>query len=218
MSSPQAVSRPDHIDDPPAVAAAGEDRHCRPPLAVTADDRPCRLSLALVGLVCLLCLGWNACHYRESPAGPAHFGFGRPALRKEMDSMAIAIRPDGRGLPAGSGDTRTGESIYAVKCAACHGATGREGPFVKLVGAIGDTGKAKTIGNYWPYATTVFDYVRRAMPLNAPGSLSADEVYSLTAYLLSANRIIAPQTVLDAKTLPTIVMPAKKYFVSDERD
>jgi S-disulfanyl-L-cysteine oxidoreductase SoxD len=206
MPSPQAASRPDHIDGPP-------------PLAVADEDRSCRLPLALVGFLgCLLCLGWNACHYRNKLAGPARFGFGRPAQRKEMDSVAIAIRPDGRGLPAGSGDTRTGQSIYAVKCAACHGATGREGPFVKLVGAIGDTGKAKTIGNYWPYATTVFDYVRRAMPLNAPGSLSADEVYSLTAYLLSANGVIAPQAILDAKTLPTIVMPAKKYFVSDERD
>jgi S-disulfanyl-L-cysteine oxidoreductase SoxD len=130
--------------------------------------------------------------------------------------MAIAISPDGRGLPPESGDVRTGQVLYAARCSACHGATGREGPFVRLVGPMGDTGQAKTIGNYWPYATTVFDYIRRAMPLNAPGTLSAGETYSLTAWLLNANRIIGTTTIIDAHSLPRIVMPAKKYFVSDE--
>jgi S-disulfanyl-L-cysteine oxidoreductase SoxD len=174
---------------------------------------PRDLSRAPGFLVGCLCLATLACHHAPDP--PAHFGFGRPASQHEIDSEAIAIAPDGRGLPPGSGDAATGHEIYSAKCAACHGATGREGPFTKLVGPMGDTGKAKTIGNYWPYATTVFDYIRRAMPLTAPGSLSADEVYSLTAYLLDANKIISPQTKLDATTLPKITMPAKKLFIAD---
>ncbi|HTJ14339.1 MAG TPA: cytochrome c [Dinghuibacter sp.] len=141
---------------------------------------------------------------------PERFGFGRPAAAHEIDSMAIAIRPDGRGLPRGSGDAVTGQVIYAAKCAACHGVTGREGSSPRLVG---DTGK--TIGNYWPYATTVFDYIRRAMPLNAPGSLSNDEVYSLTAYLLSANRVITEKTMLDSARLAAVRMPARNLFVND---
>lgn len=174
-----------------------------------------RLTLAIAGFLgCVVCLAWNALQDRGySGPPPKHFGFGRPATRHEIDSMAIAIPPTGRGLPQGSGDSLKGAAIYQVKCAACHGTTGREGPYQKLVG---DTGKIKTIGNYWPYATTVFDYVRRAMPLNAPGTLSNNEVYSLTAWLLSANKVIASKTVLNARTLPGIEMPAKKYYVSHE--
>jgi hypothetical protein len=100
---------------------------------------------------------------------------------------------------------------------ACHGRTGVEGPFARLVGPMGDTTKAKTIGNYWPYATTLFDYTRRAMPWNAPGSLSANEVYSLTAFLLQANRIIDSNTVLTAANLPKVIMPARQFFVPDDR-
>lgn len=131
--------------------------------------------------------------------------------------MSIAVRPDGRGLPPGSGDALTGQTIYIAKCASCHGSTGREGPSPRLVGAIGDTGKAKTIGNYWPYSTTVFDYIRRAMPLNAPGSLTNGEVYSLTAYLLSANKIIPAKTMLDSATLAAVKMPARDFFITDDR-
>lgn len=160
-----------------------------------------------------------ACHSRET--APARFGFGRPATTREIDSMAIAIKPDGRGLPKGHGDPATGALLYKVRCAACHGATGSEGPFPKLVGALetpgargssDDPGKTKTIGNYWPYATTVFDYIRRAMPLDSPGSLNNDEVYSLTAWLLHANRIIDSNTVIDSATLPRITMPARNYY------
>jgi cytochrome c len=145
------------------------------------------------------------------------FGFGRPATPKEIAAIDIAIRPDGKGLPTGSGTVRTGRAIYAVKCAACHGKTGVEGPYMRLVGPMGDTTKAKTIGNYWPYATTLFDYTRRAMPYNAPGSLSSDEVYSLTAFLLAANRVIDSTMVMDASNLPGVEMPAKKLFIPDER-
>lgn len=156
-------------------------------------------------------IGLAACHSRE--ARPTRFGFGRPATIREIDSMAIAIKPDGRGLPPGHGDPAAGAILYKLQCASCHGATGREGPFPKLVAAPGESNKAKTIGNYWPYATTVFDYIRRAMPLNAPGSLTNDEVYSLTAYLLNANKIIDDKTIIDSTTLPRIAMPARKNYI-----
>lgn len=148
---------------------------------------------------------------------PLHFGFGRIATKREMVALDISVRPDGKGLPEGSGAVREGRVIYLMKCAACHGGTGVEGPQARLVGVIGDTTRAKTIGNYWPYATTLFDYTRRAMPYNAPGSLSAGEVYSLTAFLLYANKIIDSGTVINAASLPRVVMPAKKFFVPDDR-
>lgn len=171
-----------------------------------------RLTLSVAGFLgCIVCLAWNVLHdRRRAEQPPDRFGFGRPATQHEIDSEAIAIAPDGLGLPPGQGDSAAGAAVYKIKCAACHGATGREGPFQKLVS---DTTKAKTIGNFWPYATTVFDYIRRAMPLNAPGTLSANEVYGLTAYLLSANKIISTRAVLDAKTLPAVEMPAKDLFI-----
>ena len=155
--------------------------------------------------------------FGDTTAWPASFGFGRPATPAAIAALDISIQPDGKGLPAGSGNTPTGKAIYLMKCAACHGKTGVEGPAARLVGPMGDTTKAKTIGNYWPYATTLFDYTRRAMPYNAPGSLSADEVYSLTAFLLCANRVIDSNTVMTAKNLPNVVMPARQFFVPDDR-
>jgi cytochrome c len=184
--------------------------------AASKPARISRLTLSIAGFLgCIICLGWNVLHeHHQRVQPPDHFGFGRPATQHEIDSEAIAIAPDGLGLPAGHGDSSAGAQVYQMKCAACHGATGREGPFQKLVG---DTGKAKTIGNYWPYATTVFDYIRRAMPLNAPGTLSSNEVYGLTAYLLTSNKIISRETILDARTLPAVEMPAKNLFVTDPR-
>ena len=131
--------------------------------------------------------------------------------------MDISIRPDGKGLPPGSGTAAAGKEIYAVKCAACHGKTGTEGPYARLVAPMGDTTKAKAIGNYWPYATTIFDYTRRAMPYTAPGSLSDEEVYNLTAFLLAANKIIDSSTVVDAQNLPQVKMPAREFYVPDDR-
>lgn len=153
---------------------------------------------------------------------PASFGYGRTATQAEISAWDIAIRPDGKGLPAGQGDVKTGKAIYAIKCAPCHGENGTETPGVKLLGTplVSDTSaksRPKTIGNYWPYATTVFDYIRRAMPYNQPGSLSNSEVYSITAYLLNANKIIKADGVLNAKNLPKIIMPAKKLFIMDDR-
>ncbi len=156
---------------------------------------------------------------------PARFGVGRMATAEEVRAWNIDVMPDGTGLPPGSGTVDQGEKIYRVKCAACHGATGVEGPFDRLVGR--DWGKnfdfginrhlTKTIGNYWQYATTLYDFIHRAMPQNAPGSLKPDEVYSLVAYLLYRNQIIQRDEVMDAQSLPEVVMPAHGRFVPDDR-
>jgi mono/diheme cytochrome c family protein len=156
---------------------------------------------------------------------PARLGFGRPATADEIAAWDIAVRPDGRGLPAGRGTARDGAAIYASRCASCHGVTGQEGPADRLVGRepreefpFGrDPTLVKTVGNYWPYATTLYDYINRAMPLNAPGSLAPDEVYGLVAYLLWRNEIVADTAVIDARTLPRVVMPARNHFVVDDR-
>jgi S-disulfanyl-L-cysteine oxidoreductase SoxD len=156
---------------------------------------------------------------------PARFGFGRPATAEEIAAWDIAVRPDGKGLPPGQGTARSGAPIYARRCASCHGATGREGPSERLVGRepregfpFGrDPALVKTVGNYWPYATTLYDYINRAMPLNAPSSLAPDEVYGLVAYLLWRNEIVVDTATIDARTLPRVVMPARDRFVMDDR-
>ncbi|SOD98482.1 c-type cytochrome [Spirosoma fluviale] len=151
---------------------------------------------------------------------PTSFGFGRKATSAEITRLDIDVRPDGKGLPAGEGTAAVGKVIFATKCAACHGVGGVGGPNGSLVSTNETTTKRreKTIGNYWPYATTVFDYIRRAMPFSEPGSLTNAEVYNLTAYLLTANGIIGEKTIINAQTLPTVVMPAQKLFVPDDRE
>ena len=153
---------------------------------------------------------------------PATFGFGRVPTQAEISAWDIAVRPDGKGLPPGQGDAKLGKALYTSKCAVCHGVDGRETTGVKLLGTplISDTlasSRPKTVGNYWPYATTLYDYIRRAMPYNQPGTLTNDEVYSLTAYILAANKILKEATVLNSKSLPRVVMPAKKLFIMDDR-
>lgn len=150
---------------------------------------------------------------------PKTFGFGRVATQAEIDRLDIDVRPDGKGLPKGEGISAKGKIIFDAKCVACHGVGGIGGPNGSLVTNKTPTDKRreKTIGNYWPYATTVFDYVRRAMPFNEPGSLSNEEVYNLTAYLLNANGIIDEKAVINAQTLPKVEMLAKNLFVPDDR-
>jgi mono/diheme cytochrome c family protein len=156
---------------------------------------------------------------------PATFGIGRPASPEEIAALDIDIGPDGAGLPPGSATSADGAPIYAAKCASCHGATGQEGPNDRLVGrAPGDAfpfGRdptvPKTIGSYWPYATTVFDYIRRAMPPTAPGSLSDHDVYALTAYLLTLNELIPADAIVDRASLPKVRMPARDHFIPDPR-
>ncbi len=147
---------------------------------------------------------------------PVRFGMGRPATAAEIARLDTDVRPDGTGLPPGAATAATGKAVYAAKCAACHGITGVEGPHNRLV-AQAVNAKEKTIGNYWPYATTLFDYVRRAMPYNAPGSLTDEEVYAVTAFLLQANGLIDSTVVLDARRLPRVIMPAQGRFVPDDR-
>jgi mono/diheme cytochrome c family protein len=159
------------------------------------------------------------------PKGPATFGIGRPATPAEISALDIDIGPDGAGLPPGRGTSADGAPIYAARCAGCHGKTGKEGPNDVLVGRLPgdafpfarDPRAPKTIGSYWPYATTVFDYIRRAMPPDAPGSLKDEEVYALVAYLLVQNELVPADAVIDAASLPKVKMPARDHFVPDKR-
>jgi cytochrome c len=144
---------------------------------------------------------------------------GRAATPEEVSRADLSIAPDGRNLPPGSGSVAAGASVFQTKCAACHGAAGAGGPMDRLTGGLGTLTSdrpVKTVASYWPYATTVFDYIRRAMPPTAPQSLSNDEVYAVTAYLLSIDGIVPQNAVLDARTLPTVRMPNRDGFVSWE--
>lgn len=145
---------------------------------------------------------------------------GVEATAEQIAGWDIGIAPDGAGLPQGSGTAARGAEVYAAKCIACHGADGAGQPNDVLAGGHGTLtadAPVRTIGSYWPYATTVFDYVRRAMPLDQPQSLSDHEVYALTAYLLHLNGIIGANAVMDAQTLPDIRMPNASAFRSDPR-
>ncbi len=158
---------------------------------------------------------------------PTVFGFGRAASVAAIAAIDIDVMPDGTGLPAGSGTPSEGARLYAERCAACHGPTGNEGPNDRLVGrfpgdsfSFGDdpsTASLRTIGAYWPYATTLFDYTRRAMPQTAPGSLTDDETYALTAFLLYRNGLIERTEEMNAKSLPRVQMPARDRFIRDDR-
>jgi len=150
---------------------------------------------------------------------PERFGFGRTPSATEIKQWDTDITPAGRQLPPGSGSVDNGGMIYSARCQSCHGEAGKGGPNDRLAGSFDprlnfakDMQAVRTIGNYWPYATTLYDYINRAMPFTAPGSLSADEVYSLVAYLLYLNGIISEDTVIDARNLPQVVMPAKQLF------
>jgi cytochrome c len=141
---------------------------------------------------------------------------GRAATAQEIARGDLIIAPEGDNLPAGSGSVSEGATVFAQKCIACHGAEGQGGPMDRLTGGLGTIGSdrpVKTVSSYWPYATTVFDYVRRAMPANAPQSLTNDEVYAVTAYLLSIDGIVADDAVMNAETLPRVEMPNRDGFI-----
>lgn len=151
---------------------------------------------------------------RTAFSGP---NLGREVKPEEIAAWDISIPPNGSGLPPGGGTATEGGAVYNAKCAGCHGVKGIGGPADPLVGGIGTLASkkpVKTVGSYWPYAATLFDYIRRAMPYNAPQSLSNDEVYAVSAYLLFLNDIIAPEVRMDAKTLPQVKMPNRDGFVS----
>jgi S-disulfanyl-L-cysteine oxidoreductase SoxD len=144
-----------------------------------------------------------------------------PNLGKPIDEAAIAawdisILPDGTGLPKGSGTPAQGAPIYAEKCAACHGDNGKGGEAAALVSdreLAGISAAQKTIKNFWPYSTTIFDFIRRAMPFQMPRSLTDEEVYALTAYILAENKLIGANDMMDAQSLPKVKMPNRDNFI-----
>jgi S-disulfanyl-L-cysteine oxidoreductase SoxD len=145
---------------------------------------------------------------------------GRVASADEIAAHDISIPPSGAGLPAGSGNAKQGAAVYASKCQSCHGEKGMGKPADMLVGGIGSLATDKpvrTVGSFWPYATTLFDYTRRAMPITKPMSLTDDETYAVTAYILSLNGIIPGDAVMNAQTLPQVKMPNRDGFVDYSR-
>jgi S-disulfanyl-L-cysteine oxidoreductase SoxD len=154
-------------------------------------------------------------------AQPVPLGIGRTVEPAEIAKRSISVAPDGQGLPPGSGSVAAGRKVYAEQCASCHGDKGQGSEqFPRLVGGQGTLATAKpvqTIGSFWPYATTVWDYIYRAMPYQNPVSMKADDVYAVTAYLLYENGIVDERTVLNRDSLPRIKMPNRDGFVSDPR-
>jgi len=169
-----------------------------------------RLSRALPPLLAMLMLA--------APAA-ARYDIGQKATPDEIAGWNIDVLPDGSGLPPGKGSVADGEKLYAETCAACHGAKGEGKPMDRLVGGQGTLATAKpilTVGSYWPYATSLFDYIHRAMPFSAPQSLTPDQVYAVSAYLLYLNGIVHEDAVMDARTLPQVQMPNRDGFISPD--
>lgn len=162
---------------------------------------------------------------RPTAGQPSRLGIGRAATADEIKKLDIDVMPDGRGLPAGRGTVAEGAALYAAKCRSCHGAAGEGGSAERLVGRESganftfamDPKLVKTIGNYWPYATTLYDYTYRAMPFMEPGTLTPNETYALVAYLLALNKIVPDDAVMDQTSLPKVKMPARDKFVPDNR-
>ncbi len=160
---------------------------------------------------------------------PTQFEFGSAASAADIAAVDTAIAPDGKGLPAGTGSYAAGKILFQAVCSACHGANLQgvaglpnmpSGAALRLIGGRGTLATPNpvmTVESYWPYATTLFDYIRRAMPYSAPGSLTSDQVYAVSAYILAEGHVIDPAMVLDAKTLPTVQMPNRAGFIPDAR-
>jgi mono/diheme cytochrome c family protein len=164
----------------------------------------------------LLLLAAAAALAAQSPK----YGAGRTPAPEEIRQWDISISPDGKGLPEGRGTAAEAKELYANRCSKCHGDKGQGRDSVALAGGQGTLKNPKplrTVGSYWPYATTIWDYVNRAMPFDRPGTLTADQVYSLTAYVLFLNGLAKEDEVIDARTLPQIRMPNRGGFVADPR-
>ena len=150
---------------------------------------------------------------------PERFGFGAPASEDRVARWDIDVKPDGEGLPPGRGSVAEGRRIYGTYCLQCHGPTGTEGPNDRLVSA-GEWGQwpaGRTVGGYWPYATTLFDYTRKAMPQTTPGTLTDDQVYAVVGYVLYLSGIVPAEAVMDSASLAAVEMPARDRFVPDDR-
>jgi cytochrome c len=149
-----------------------------------------------------------------------HYGIGRTATDAEIAGWNIDIGRNGENLPPGSGTVSHGREVFAQQCAACHGDKGEGGVGERLVGGQGTIATPKpikTVGSFWPYAPTLFDYIRRAMPQNAPQSLGNEDVYAVSAYILNMNGLLPADATLDAKTLSAIKMPNRSMFTGDPR-
>ncbi|MDR3469493.1 MAG: cytochrome c [Xanthobacteraceae bacterium] len=167
-----------------------------------------------IGLAALLVLAASAARAGEG------YGIGRPATAAEIAGWNIDIDRAGDNLPPGRGSVDRGRVVFAEHCASCHGAKGEGALGDQLVGGQGTLATAKpvrTVGSFWPYATTLFDYIRRAMPQNAPQSLSNDDVYAVAAFILNLNGLLPADAVLDAHALPAVRMPNRDSFVGDPR-
>jgi S-disulfanyl-L-cysteine oxidoreductase SoxD len=184
-----------------------------------------RAGVALAGVLAAAACRLDARDDYLGDKDPKRFALGHAPAPADLAAHDIDASPNGAGLPPGSGTVEQGASVYAGNCAACHGSNG-EGmpPYPQLIGGpkgnidfSTDPKIPRTIGNYWPYATTLFDYIRRAMPLTTPGVLTPDQTYAVTAYLLSREGVIPPTAQLDARTLPAVQMPARPRFVNDDR-
>jgi cytochrome c len=171
-----------------------------------------RTRSAALAIACL-----SACLLRAQSPG---YGVGRAAGDQDVRAFGVTVAPDGKGLPEGSGTAVEGRALFAQRCAKCHGekAEGDVGP--ALVGGRGSLATVKprkTVGSFWPYATTLWDYIHRAMPFHEPGSLSPSQAYAASAYILYLNEIVGEKDVVNAKTLPKIRMPNRDGFVADPR-
>jgi len=160
------------------------------------------------------------CVLASGAQAQSSYGIGRPATAAEIAGWNIDVGRDGSNLPKGSGSVGHGREVFAQQCAACHGDKGEGGLGDRLVGGQGTIGTAKpirTVGSFWPYAPTLFDYIRRAMPQNAPQSLSDEDVYAVSAYILNLNGLVGADATLDAKSLAAVKMPNRDKFVGDAR-
>ena len=179
------------------------------PLSLLRERARVRVKIRLAAVLIALALGSSAA-FAQGPA------LGKPISPAEIAAWDISILPDGSGLPPGSGTPAQGSDIYAGKCAICHGANGTGGLAAALVGGNPLTSgidTPKTVANFWPYATTLFDFTRRAMPWPKPRTLTNNEVYALTAYILALNKLIGENDVMSGDTLPKVRMPNRDGFI-----
>lgn len=175
------------------------------------------LRMTRAATIALTCISLTSA---ADAAQQGRYGIGRTAKAAEITGWNIDIGPDGRGLPTGSGSVSRGREVFEQQCAACHGDKGQGGVGDRLVGGqatLATSKPVKTVGSYWPYAPTLFDYIHRAMPQNAPESLSNEDVYAVSAYILHLNGLLPADAVLDAKAMAAIKMPNRNMFTGDSR-